>query len=112
MGSDEFKAPEYWKRVNTVMMIRARFKDKEIMEAACMVSNTIKTIRAELKETNNDYKDVVDRKKGKSSVRTPDFIKKLKKKVEEDPSKSTTTLGEEMGGMATTIRLCISDDIR
>ena len=64
MGSDEFQAPEYWKRVTAVMMIRARFKDKEIMEAACMVRNTIKTIRAELKETNNDYKDVVDRKKG------------------------------------------------
>ena len=34
------------------------------MKAACMVRNTIKTIRAELKETNNAYKDVVDQKKG------------------------------------------------
>ncbi|QQP57896.1 Hypothetical protein FKW44_003046, partial [Caligus rogercresseyi] len=71
------------------MMIRAGCKDMEIMKTACVARNTVKSIRSELEE-----------KKGKRRsdfLRTPEFVEKLQKKVQEDPSKSCTKLAEELG---------------
>ncbi|QQP50255.1 Hypothetical protein FKW44_011198 [Caligus rogercresseyi] len=72
----------------------------DIMKTACVARNTVKSIRSELEESNNDYEKVVERKKGKrrfDSLRTPEFVEKLQKKVQEDPSKSCTKLAEELG---------------
>ena len=54
MDSDNFSPPESWKRATSVMMIRAGFKDKDIMKTACVARNTVKTIRSELEDSNND----------------------------------------------------------
>ncbi|QQP52414.1 Uncharacterized protein FKW44_004561 [Caligus rogercresseyi] len=90
------------------MMIRAGCKDMEIMKTACVARNTVKSIRSELEESNNDYEKVVERKKGKRHsdfLRTPEFVEKLQKKVQEDPSKSCTKLAEELGvGNTTDLR--------
>ena len=43
---------------------------------------------------------------------SPIFIAKLKKKVEDNPSRSATKLAEEMGVGLTTIKICINEDIR
>ena len=45
------------------MMIRAGFKDMDVMAVACMARNTVKTIRAKLVEAENNYEDVVNRKR-------------------------------------------------
>ncbi|QQP39533.1 Uncharacterized protein FKW44_020451, partial [Caligus rogercresseyi] len=100
-GVDNFNPPESWKRVTAVMMIRAGCKDLEIMKTACVARNTVKSIRSELEESNNDYeKD------------DPEFVEKLQKKVQEDPSKSCTKLAEELGVGNTTVRVCINEDLR
>ena len=115
MDSDNFRIPESWKRITSVMMIRAGFKDKDIMKTACVARNTVKTIRSELEESNNDYEKVVERKKGKrrsDSLRTPEFVEKLQKLITEDPSKSSTKLAEELGVGNTTIQVCIKEDLR
>ena len=46
------------------MMICAGCKDKEIIKMACVARNTVKSIILEQEESNNDYKKVVERKKG------------------------------------------------
>ncbi|QQP49659.1 Uncharacterized protein FKW44_010409 [Caligus rogercresseyi] len=115
MDSDNFNPPESWKRTTSVMMIRAGFKDKDIMKTACVARNTVKTIRSELEESNNEYEKVVERMKGKrrsDSLRTPEFVEKLQKLVTEDPSKSSTKLAEELGVGNTTIQVCIKEDLR
>ncbi|QQP40452.1 Uncharacterized protein FKW44_014491 [Caligus rogercresseyi] len=97
------------------MMIRAVCKDMEIMKTACVARNTVKSIRSELEESNNNYEKVVERKKGKRRsdfLRTPEFVEKLQKKVQEDPSKSCTKLAEELGVGNTTVRVCINEDLR
>ncbi|QQP51455.1 Hypothetical protein FKW44_012828 [Caligus rogercresseyi] len=46
----------------------------------------VKNIRVELEETTNTYEDVVTRRKGKrrlDSLRTPDFLAKLQKKLKD-----------------------------
>ncbi|QQP36730.1 Uncharacterized protein FKW44_021914 [Caligus rogercresseyi] len=96
-------------------MIRAGCKDMEFMKTACVARNTVKSIRSELEESNNDYEKVVERKKGKRRsdfLRTPEFVEKLQKKVPEDPSKSCTKLAEELGVGNTTVRVCINEDLR
>ncbi|QQP49770.1 Uncharacterized protein FKW44_010544 [Caligus rogercresseyi] len=87
-------------------MIRASCKDMEIMKTACVARNTVKSIRSELEESNNDYERRSD------SLRTPEFVEKLQKKVQEDPSKSCTKLAEELGVGNTTVRVCINEDLR
>ncbi|QQP53137.1 Transposable element tcb2 transposase [Caligus rogercresseyi] len=71
-------------------MIRAGCKDMEIMKTACVARNTVKSIRSELEESNNNYE----------------------KKVQEDHSKSCTKLAEELGVGNTTVRVCINEDLR
>ncbi|QQP41317.1 Uncharacterized protein FKW44_015642 [Caligus rogercresseyi] len=93
MVSDNFNPPESWKRVTAVN--RRGCKDMEIM-----IRNTVKSIRSELEEFNNDYE------------KTPEFVEKLQKKVQEDPSKSCTKLAEELGVGNTTVRVCINEDLR
>ncbi|QQP33106.1 Uncharacterized protein FKW44_024358 [Caligus rogercresseyi] len=100
MVYDNFNPPESWKRVTAVMMIRAGCKDMEVMKTACVARNTVKSIRSELEESNNDYE------------KDPEFVEKLKKKVQEDPSKSCTKLAEELGVGNTTVRVCINEDLR
>ncbi|QQP53556.1 Uncharacterized protein FKW44_006071 [Caligus rogercresseyi] len=106
MAFDNFNPPESWKRVTAVMMIRAGCKDMEIMKTACVARNTVKSIRSELEESNYDYEKVVERKRRKdvSDLRTPEFVEKLQKKVQEDPSRSRTKLVEELGVGNTTVR--------
>ncbi|QQP50608.1 Uncharacterized protein FKW44_011657 [Caligus rogercresseyi] len=65
IASDNFNPPESWKCVTAVMMIRAGCKDMEIMKTACVARNTVKSIRSELEESNNDYEKVVREKRGK-----------------------------------------------
>ncbi|QQP54659.1 Uncharacterized protein FKW44_007563, partial [Caligus rogercresseyi] len=104
MVFDNFNPLESWKRVTAVMMIRAGCKDMEIMKTACVARNTLKSIKSELEESNNDYEKVVERKKGKrrsDSLRTPEFVEKLQKK-----------LAEELGVGNTTVRVCINEDLR
>ena len=67
MASDNFNPPESWKRITAVMMIRAGCKDMEIMKTVCVARNTVKSIRSELEESNNDYEKVVERKKGEKT---------------------------------------------
>ena len=113
--SDDFNPPEFWKRVTAVMMIRAGFMDCAIMKGSGMVRSSVKKVRAELKDSNNDYVNVVDRKRGKrrsDCLRTPDFVEKVQKKVDDDPTKSANKLAEEIGVSASTIRKCLSEDIR
>ena len=43
----------------------AGFKDCNIMVEVCVVRNTVKTIGAELEESDSNYQDLVDRKKNK-----------------------------------------------
>ena len=115
MASDNFNPPESWKHITAVMMIRAGCKDMEIMKTACVARNTVKSIRSELEESNSEYKKVVERKKGKrrsDSLRTPEFVEKLQKKVQENPSKSCTKLAGELGVGNTTVRACINEDLR
>ncbi|QQP54168.1 Uncharacterized protein FKW44_006909 [Caligus rogercresseyi] len=83
-----------------MMMVRAGCKDMEIMKTACVARNTVKSIRSELEESNNDYE------------KTPEFVEKLQKKVQEDPSRSRTKLVEELGVGNTTVRVCINKDLR
>ena len=112
---EDFKPEESWKRITAVMMIRAQFTDAEIMKGASCARNTVKSIRSELKETNDDYEAVVQRKKGSrrsNTFRTPDFLDELKNKVEEDPTKSFTQLAEELGVKSTTINRAINEDLR
>ena len=52
-----------------VRMICAGFKDCNTMVVVCVVRNTVKTIRAELEESDSNYQDVVDRKKTKGLLR-------------------------------------------
>ena len=66
MSANNFNPPEQWKRITAVMMIRAVFKDMDVMAGACRVRNTVKTIRAELVEAENKYEDVVNHKKKKT----------------------------------------------
>ncbi|QQP51463.1 Hypothetical protein FKW44_012839 [Caligus rogercresseyi] len=50
------------------------------MKTACVARNTVKSIRSELEESNNDYEKVVERKKGGKDVLTssrPGIGKKL-----------------------------------
>ena len=56
----------------------------------------VKTIRAGLEDSNN----VGDQKNGKRSTnspRTTDFVEKLQKKVDDDPTKSCMKPAMEMG---------------
>jgi hypothetical protein len=71
MDYDNYNPPGSWKRVTRVIMIRAGFKDKDIMKTGCVARNTVKTIRSELEESNKDYEKVVERKKGKTAFRLP-----------------------------------------
>ena len=115
MSGDKFNLPKQGKRITAVMMIRAGFKDMNVIAGACMGRNTVKTFRAKLVEVENKNEDVVNRKKRKrrsDSLWTPDDIEKLQRKVVEDPSKSATKLAEEMGVGSTTTEVCINQDLR
>ena len=64
---------------------------------ASMVKKTVLHHQGLLVETDNNYKEVINKKKEKKarqsdSLRTPDFIEKLQRKVTEDPSKSAVKL--------------------
>ncbi|QQP48524.1 Uncharacterized protein FKW44_008881, partial [Caligus rogercresseyi] len=85
------------------MMIRAGCKDMEIMKTACVARNTVKSIRSELEDSNNDYEKVVERKKGE---------RQAPEEGAGDPSKSCTKLAEELGVGNTTVRVCINEDLR
>ena len=59
---DVWNPPESWKRITSIMMIRAGHQNKENMFAAQCSVNFVKTIRNEVEGCNGDYEAVAIRK--------------------------------------------------
>ena len=112
---NDWKPPEYWKRVTCIMMIRAGFDNRDIVAAAQCSLNTVKTVREELEECEGDVESVASRRphKKRSDVsRSPEFVKELQKKVQKDPGKGIRSLAREMNVGVTTMKRALNEDLR
>ncbi|XP_035233348.1 zinc finger protein 845-like [Stegodyphus dumicola] len=81
---DEWNPPESWKRITSILIIRAGHQNKDIMTAAQCFLNTVKTIRHELETCNGDYEDVARRKipsRRSVCVRTAEFLANLQEQI-------------------------------
>lgn len=109
-----WKALEYWKRVTCIMMIRSGLKNLDILAAIQCSLNTMNAVRCELENFYMDVEAVASRKghsKCSDCVRTTKFVKKLQKKVLQDPGKAMWTLAKEMNGVAT-MKKALNKDLR
>lgn len=112
---DVWKAPEMWKRITCIMMIRAGHPNPAIKDAAQCSLNTVKTIRNEVETCNGDYEAVASRKEHKKRsdcARTPEFKENLQKKVLEDPGIGIRALAPELDVSPSTMKLALNEDLR
>ncbi|QQP53619.1 Uncharacterized protein FKW44_006153 [Caligus rogercresseyi] len=103
MDSDNFNPPEFWKRTTSVMMIRAGFKVKDIMKTACVARNTVKTIRSELEESNNNTRRL---------PQDPGVRGEAPEACHGGPQQVLDQAGGGVGVGNTTIQVCIKEDLR
>ena len=99
------------------MMIRAGHPNADITTAAQCSLNTVKAVRHDMEDCNEDYESVAmasgkEHRRCSDCIQTTKFVKQLQDKVIEDPGKRIRALAREMGVGIATMKMALNEDLR